>query len=147
VGRTLLTVLALIALVAPTGESPAAAADPDFRVIVHPEVPGTQIPRGVLSSIYLREALRWGDGLPVSPVDQSMKSPVRATFSNVVLETPVEGVSSLWHRKMIKGISPPPVKSSDEDVIAYVAKTRGGIGYVSAEAVLPSTVKPVSIID
>jgi ABC-type phosphate transport system substrate-binding protein len=145
--RTLPTVLALIALVAPSGESPAAASDPDFRVIVHPEVPGTQIPRSVLSSIFLREAARWGDGIAVSPVDQSLKSPVRAAFSNVVLKTPVEGISSLWHKKMIRGITPPPVKSSDEDVVAYVAKNRGAIGYVSVGAALPTTVKSINIVD
>jgi ABC-type phosphate transport system substrate-binding protein len=145
--RTPLILLALIALVALAGLSPAAAADQDFRVIVHPEVEGTQIPRGVLSSIFLMEAPRWGNGLRVAPVDQSMKSEVRASFSQVVLETPLEGVSSLWHQKVTRGIMPPPVKSSDDDVIAYVAKTKGAIGYVSASAALPTTVKPVTIID
>ncbi len=145
--RTLYTVLALIALLAPAGRSPAAAADPDFRVIIHPEVKGTRIPRGVLSSIFLKEAPRWGDGLRVAPVDQSMKSEVRASFSQVVLGTPHEGVTSLWHQKMLHGIMPPPVKSSDDDVIAYVAKTKGAIGYVSATAALPTTVKLVDIID
>ena len=79
--RTALILLALIALVALAGLSPAAAADQDFRVIVYPEVEGTQIPRGVLSSIFLMEAPRWGNGLRVAPVDQSMKSEVRASFS------------------------------------------------------------------
>ena len=144
---TLFAVLALIALVVPAGESPAAAADPDFRVIVHPSVEGTRIPRRVVSSIFLREAARWGNRLLVAPVDQSLSSAVRATFSNVVLETPIEGISALWHQRMRNGITPPPVKSSDEDVIAYVAKTKGAIGYVSLTTALPTTVRPVDIID
>ena len=36
-----------------------------------------------------------------------------------------------------KGVTPPPVKASDADVIAYVASTRGAIGYVSAGAAVP----------
>jgi ABC-type phosphate transport system substrate-binding protein len=141
-----LSVLVLAALVVPAGKSPAAA-DPSFLVIIHPEVEGTKIPREVLTSIFLKEALRWGDGLVVSPVDQSMQSEVRASFSQVVLGKTLEGIRSLWHQKVLHGVMPPPVKSSDEDVIAYVAKTRGAIGYVSSGTVLPATVKPVRIID
>ena len=144
---TMLSVLVVAALVVPTGESPAAAPDANFRVIVHPEVQGTQITRTVLSSIFLKEVLRWGDGVLVAPVDQSTQSPVRAAFSNVVLEKPVEGIRSLWFNKLGKGILPPPVKSSDEDVIAYVAETTGAIGYVSAVAVLPASVKPIDVVD
>ncbi len=144
--RILLAVLALIVLVAPAGESPAAA-ESGFRVIVHPSVGGARIPRQVLSSIFLRESARWENRLSVAPVDQSLNSPVRAAFSNDVLETPIEGISALWHRKMRSGVIPPPVKASDQDVIAYVAKTKGAIGYVSFAAALPSTVRPVDIID
>jgi hypothetical protein len=39
------------------------------------------------------------------------------------------------------------VKSSDEEVIAYVAKTKGSIGYVSPSASLPPTVRAVTIVD
>jgi hypothetical protein len=141
----LLVLAAVIAPIACPGN--ARAAEPSFQVIVHPEVRGTQIPRAVLSSIFLKDVVRWGDGLPIAPVDQSMRSEIRASFSQVVLETPVEGVASLWHSKMIKGVMPPPVKSSDEDVIAYVAETKGAIGYVSAGTVLPETVKLIRIID
>jgi ABC-type phosphate transport system substrate-binding protein len=137
----------LLVLVTVAGESPATAADPSFQVIVHPEVEGSQIPRTVLSSIFLKEAARWGDGRPVAPVDQSLRSPVRATFSEYVLNKPVDGIPALWHRKMIQGVTPPIVKSSDEEVIAYVAKTKGSIGYVSLSARLPTTVRAVSIVD
>jgi ABC-type phosphate transport system substrate-binding protein len=143
----LLVGLGLGILAISAGERPAVAAEPDFRVIVHPSVGGTRIPRQVLASVFLREATRWGNRLSAAPVDQSLRSTVRAAFSNVVLETPIEGISALWHRKMRRGVTPPPVKSSDEDVIAYVAKTRGAIGYVSPATALPETVRPVDIID
>jgi hypothetical protein len=146
--RCLATVVpALLLLVTVAGESPATAADPTFQVIVHPEVDGTQIPRAVLSSIFLKEAARWGDGRAVAPVDQSLRSPVRAMFSEYVLNKPVDGVQALWHRKIIQGVRPPLVKSSDEDVIAYVAKTKGSIGYVSLSVPLPTTVRKVTVTD
>ena len=145
--RILFAVPALIALTLPAGGSSAAAAESEFRVIVHPSVEGTQIPRQVLSAIFLREAERWGNRLSAAPVNQSLSSRVRAAFSNDVLETPIEGISALWHRKMRSGVSPPPVKSSDENVIDYVAKTKGAIGYVSRATALPTTVKPVDVVD
>ena len=41
---------------------PAVSADASYRVIVHPQVKGTQIPRATLSSIFLKQAPKWGDG-------------------------------------------------------------------------------------
>lgn len=145
--RILLAVLTLIVLTLSAGESPVAAAESEFRVIVHPSVEGAQIPRQVLSSVFLREATRWGNRLSAAPVDQSLSSPLRAAFSNDVLETPIDGITAIWHQKMRNGVTPPPVKSSDEDVIDYVASTKGAIGYVSRTAALPTTVKPVDIVD
>ena len=137
----------LILLAALAGESPASAANPGFRVIVHPDVAGTQAPRAILSSIFLKDVLRWGNGLPVAPVDQSMASPVRAAFSARVLGKPLEAVQALLYQKMIKGVAPPPVKASDADVIAYVASTKGAIGYVAADTPVPESVKELTVID
>jgi ABC-type phosphate transport system substrate-binding protein len=146
--RSLVTaVLTVLLPVAVAGQSPDAAADPTFQVIVHPEVEGSQIPRAVLSAIFLKEATRWGNGRAVTPVDQSLRSPVRATFSEHVLQKPVDGIPAFWHRKMAQGVRPPIVKASDEEVIAYVAKTTGSIGYVSLSATLPETVRAVIILD
>jgi len=140
-------VLALFVVVAVAGESPATAADPTFQVIVPARMDGTQIPRTVLSSIFLKEAVRWGDGRRVVPIDQSFRSPVRADFSERVLNRSIDGVQVLWNSKLTKGVMPPAVKSSDEEVVAYVAKTEGAIGYVSLAAALPPTVKTLTIID
>ena len=40
---------------------------------------------------------------------------------------------------------PPTVRSTDEDVIAFVAARTGAVGYVSADAVLPDTVHVVTV--
>jgi ABC-type phosphate transport system substrate-binding protein len=144
--RCVVTVAVLL-LVTVAGGSPGAAADPAFQVIVHPEVEGARIPRTVLASIFLGEADRWANGRPVAPVDQSLRSPVRAAFTEYVLNTSVDGVQAIWHRKIVQGVRPPPVKSSDREVIAYVAKSKGSIGYVSLSTPLPPTVRAVTISD
>jgi ABC-type phosphate transport system substrate-binding protein len=140
-------VLLALALAALGGGIPVVAADQTFKVIVHPDVQGNQIPREVLSSIFLRDVLRWGDGNVIKPVDQSMRSSVREAFTHAVLAKRVESMAFLWAAKINKGVTPPPVKSSDADVIHYVASTEGAIGYVSASTPVPPGVKALKVVD
>jgi ABC-type phosphate transport system substrate-binding protein len=139
-----LVVVAAVLAAGLVQEAHAAAA---FRVIVHPDVKGAQIPRAVLSAIFLKQALKWGDGRPVVPVDQSVQSAVRRQFSADVLKQGIVEVQVYWQRRITAGQVPPPVKTSDEDVVAFVASTPGAIGYVSSSATLPGTVREVTVVD
>ena len=141
--RALFSVLALAVLTA--GALPVASADASFRVIVHPQVKGSQIPRSALTSIFLKQAPRWGDGTVVLPVDQSVRSLVRKSFSGDVLQQGIVEVQVYWQRKMSAGVVPPPVKTSDEEIVSFVASTPGAIGYVSAATALPDSVKAIEI--
>jgi ABC-type phosphate transport system substrate-binding protein len=145
--RPPVTVFAIFALAALGGSPPAVGADQTFKVIVHPNVQGSGIPREVLSSIFLRNVLRWGDGHLIRPVDQSMRSPVREAFTQAVLGKSVDSMAYFWSEKIRSGITPPPVKSSDADVIEYVASTEGAIGYVSASTPVPASVKALQVVN
>lgn len=137
----------LVAAVLAAGGAPVVSADAAYRVIVHPQVKGTQIPRAVLSSIFLKQAPRWGDGRPVLPVDQSVRSAVRISFSGNVLQQGIVEVQVYWQRKMAAGVTPPPVKTSDEEIVSFVASTPGAIGYVSASTRLPDSVREVAVVN
>ncbi len=126
--------------------SPSPAATP-FRVIVHHEVKGGKISRAVLTSIFLKQAPKWGDGSTIAPVDQSVRSDVRKSFCGEVLLQSLAEVQIYWQRRMFAGVTPPPVKTSDEDVVAFVASMPGAIGYVSATTTLPETVKTIELTD
>jgi ABC-type phosphate transport system substrate-binding protein len=112
---------------------------------VNPQVRGNQMTRAALTQIFLKQAARWGDGSPAQPVDQSVKSPVRTTFSNRLLGQPVMEVQIYWQRRMAQGTMPPPVRTTDEEVVAFVSQTPGAIGYVSSSASLPDSVRAVDI--
>ena len=140
-------IAALAAFIPVLASEAAVSADASVRIVVNPQVKGTQIPRATVSSIFLRQAPRWTDGVPISPVDQSVKSPVRSVFSSRILNQPLMDVQIYWQRKIASGVTPPPVKTSDEDVIAFVAATPGAIGYVSATTALPDTVKAIEVIN
>jgi ABC-type phosphate transport system substrate-binding protein len=131
----------------PAGARSLAAADPDFQIVVHSDVQGRQVPRETLALIFLKKATRWGDGSRVAPVDQSTRSEVRIRFSRDVLEQSIDGIQSFWSQQMAKGVFPPPVKTSDAEVLEYVASTPGAIGYVSAGAELPPDVRSIEVID
>jgi ABC-type phosphate transport system substrate-binding protein len=145
--RTHLPVLVsvLTAVVLAVGAAQVVSADAPFRVIVHPQVKGSQIPRAALTLIFLKQAPKWGDGSSVLPVDQSLRSSVRKSFSGDVLQQGIVEVQVYWQRKMATGVTPPPVKTSDEEIVSFVASTPGAIGYVSATTPLPDSVKTVEI--
>jgi len=144
-GRAGLAVLVVAVLAA--GAAPVASAETRFRVIVHPQVKGTQIPRAALSSIFLNRAPRWGDGSWVRPVDQSLRSPLRVAFSTDVHQQDLMEIQMYWQREIARGHVPPPVKSSDEEIVSFVASTPGAIGYVSPGTALPDTVREVAVIN
>jgi len=128
--------------------APAPAAD-EFVVIVHPSVTGANIRRPDLAAVFLRQATRWGSGGTAVPVDQSATSGVRRAFSDAVLGMPAAAAVQYWQKQMFTGnpVRPPAVKGSDAEVIAFVQKTEGAVGYVSRAAALPAGVKAIVLID
>jgi len=128
----------------------AAQAAESYEVIVNTSVAGANVRRADLAAVFLKKAVRWGDGSAANPVDQSSASPVRKGFSETVLHMPVMAVVQYWGRQLVSAASsvrPPTVKSSDDEVLVYVAKTSGAVGYVSSGTALPPGVKAVTITE
>ena len=139
--------LVLSALIALFGATALQAQDA-LRVIVNPSVPGASIDRKALADIYLKRVSRWSSGMIIEPIDQSAGAPLRTRFSPMVFSQPTVWVTTQWLRQMTerKGF-PPAVKTSDQDVIAYVAKTKGAIGYVGVDPPLDETVKVLKFLE
>jgi len=134
---------ALVVAMMGTGE-----ATDSFIVIVNSSVAGTSVHRTDLAAVFLKKAPRWGDGSAANPVDQSGTSPVRKAFSETVLQMPVMAVVQYWGRQMASlagSTKPPTVKASDDEVLVYVGKTSGAVGYVASGTALPPGVKAVTI--
>jgi hypothetical protein len=133
---------ALVVLVA------SAARSDDFQVVVHRTVDGTEIRRALLADIYKKDVIRWGNRVRIQPVDQSSETPVRQAFLRDVLGQSLGEVQSFWRRRMATDrVLPPPTKASDEEVLTFVASTKGAIGYVSAGTVVSDDVKVLTLID
>jgi len=137
--------LLLSALLA--GVASSVRAD-GFVVVAHPGVEGSTISRETLAAIYLKKVVQWGDHTSIRPVDQSGKSLVRHAFSAQVLGRSLSEIQRFWwDRLAVDRVSPPTIKSTDEEVLAFVARTQGAIGYVSAAADVPPDVKVVRLKD
>lgn len=140
--RLSFAVAALIAVAVP-----ASALDAGVRIVGHPSIGGTQVKRETLAAVYLNRAAVAPNGRSIVPVDQSAKSPVRASFSINVLAQPVAAVQVYWIKQISAGARPPVVKGSDAEVLAYVAATPGAIGYVSTATPIEADVRELHVID
>ncbi len=115
----------------------ARAAEPAFRVIVHPSNALRAAPAAWVADLFLKEVTRWSEGESVRPVDQRPTSDVRRAFSEAVLHRSVGAVRSYWQQRIFSGRDvPPPELDSDDAVSSFVAQYAGAIGYVSGAAKL-----------
>jgi ABC-type phosphate transport system substrate-binding protein len=144
--RRLRAAVAAALVLGAAASSPAADG---FVVIAHPSVTGANIRRSDLAAVFLKKATRWGSGGTAVPVDQSGTSAVRKAFSDSVLGMPVGTAVQYWQKQLFEAnpIRPPAVKGSDAEVIAFVGKTEGAVGYVSKAATLPAGVKAIVLIE
>jgi ABC-type phosphate transport system substrate-binding protein len=137
-----------LAFLAPAASPVAAAEKASYRIIVNAANPETTVKREQLSSLFLKNVRRWPDATPVLPVDLSVTSPARAAFSKDVFGQDVVAIQTYWQGEIASGRgSPPPVKSSDREVVSFVDGNPGGIGYVSAGATLSGKVKLLKVTE
>ncbi|PYQ21081.1 MAG: hypothetical protein DMF81_16570 [Acidobacteria bacterium] len=119
-----------------------------YKVVVNATNPVSEIKREQLATLFLNRSSRWSHGPAAAPVDQSLNSPVRTAFCKEVLRLSISGVQSYWQNRIRTDREiPPPVKSSDDEVIAHAEKNKGAVGYVSAAASLPASVKVLAIVE
>ncbi len=116
-----------------------------MRVIVNAANPADGVDRRFLSEAFFKKTTRWPDEETIRPVDLTPSSPVRRTFSEEILKRPIAAVKSYWQQMVFAGHGvPPPELESESDVVKFVARNRGAVGYVSPGAAL-SGVKIIAV--
>jgi TonB family protein len=106
----------------------------DVKVIANSSAAIDSISAGELKKIFLLQTKRLKDGSSVEPVLQK-PGEVHDAFFKQFLNRDGEEIRIYYHGIVFtgKGSMPRELKS-DAEVIAYVASTRGAIGYVSSGA-------------
>jgi len=137
---TIFALLLAVFLAAPLKRLSADVREPAYQIIVHPANPATSAEREFLADAFLKKVAAWPGGEVLHPVDLPPNSTVRRSFSEDVLHRSVAEVKGYWQQRIFSGRDvPPPELDADEDVIKYVLKYEGAVGYVSGTARLNGT--------
>jgi len=128
--NTLLAVAGLTVLLS------ANALAGNVRIIANPSVRAEAISASEVKSVFLEERNSLRDGTHVEPV-LSKGGPAHAAFLRDYLGQNDDILQNYYRTLLFTGKgSMPKVLHSDEEVVAYVARTRGAIGYVSSTVTL-----------
>jgi len=114
-------ILAALALAA----SGLAAWAGDVYVVCHPSV--------TLSEAELREVFlgdkQFAGSVKLAPVENAS---LQADFLGKVMKVDATRYASVWSKKGFReGLTPPPVRGSDAEVMAAIKANPGTVGYVS----------------
>jgi TonB family protein len=106
----------------------------DVKVIVNPSVKADTISAAELRRVFLEEKNSLADGTHVEPVLEK-DGPVHKVFLQEYLGRSEDDLQAYYRTLAFTGRgSMPRVFGSDAEVVAYVARTRGALGYVSGAA-------------
>jgi TonB family protein len=106
----------------------------DVKIIANASVKADSISTGELRSVYLLQRKTLREGSPVEPVLQKGGG-AHEMFLKLYLKRDTEELHIYYQGLVFTGkASMPKELSSDDEVVAYVARTRGTIGYVNGEA-------------
>jgi len=109
----------------------ANVAGSDIKVIANSSVTTDFISIAELRRIYLLQTRKLKDGSVVEPVLQKRGS-LHDAFSRQFLDRDSEEIRTYYHGVVFTGKgSMPREMNSDEEMISFVGRTRGAIGYVS----------------
>ncbi len=106
-----------------------------YKIIVNTNNSVNSLTKKEASNFFLKTKTKWENGTIVMPVDLTAGSKTRDAFSQDILAKSTSAVRNYWQQAAFSGTATaPPEKSSDAEVIEYIKKNPGGIGYVSSGA-------------
>ena len=137
VARVALATLVLSAELLAVAVAAPSSSRPGFQMIRNPDNPIDAVDRQFLQDAFLKKKTTWPGGGTIRPVDLAPDSPARRQFSDEVLRRPVDAIRSYWQQRIFAGRElPPPELETDAEVVRFVMRERGAIGYVSSAAAL-----------
>lgn len=121
------------------------AGSADLLVIVNSQNSVTRLNASELRPIFQTSKRKWDNGALVEPVNLPEKSLQRQVFDKAVLGFDPETALRYWIDRKVRGEARPPKKmTTPAAVLAHVASTPGGIGYIPADGSVGPGVKVVA---
>lgn len=130
--RVLLRISILGAVAALLTAGLSAGETASFSIIVHPSNSVGAMKTAEVSRLFLRQSTRWESGQRALPVNLVAQSPLRQRFTREINQKSLAAEKAYWQRQIFSGRAVPPLEvASEDDVLDYVAKNPGAVGYVS----------------
>jgi ABC-type phosphate transport system substrate-binding protein len=105
----------------------------DMVIIVHQNVPETTITEKTLQEIFLGKRVQWKDNSTIHPVTVR-EAKLHKAFLKQYVNKSIAKWNAHWKRMVFTGNGTPPKQfTTQQELLEYVAKTAGAIGYVDAE--------------
>ena len=106
-----------------------------FKIIVNQQNASSSISKKEVSDLFLKKKTKWNSGTTVTPVDLNANSKIREDFSQQIHGKGISAIRNFWQQAAFSGTaSAPPEKANDAEVIDFVKKNAGAVGYVSNSA-------------
>jgi len=129
-----------------TDKSDTSRDEPQIVVVVSTKNPIQSLTPAELARIYLRKKIQWPNGVSISVYERPAKTAIRRQFSMQVLDKKPEALREYWmNLRFTRGLKPPKVLRSPKLVRRYLARVKGGIGYLYEDEV-DETVKVIQIV-
>ncbi len=114
-------------------------------VIVNKGVSESTLSKAQIVNLFLMNTTKWANGSKVVVFDLKPDTPSKSKFYTYLGQSPVD-VRKKWMKLQLTGEGKAPdALNSEEDVVAKVGSTTGGIGFVTASKV-SGNVKVVATI-
>lgn len=128
-------------------EKPESAGKPTrIAVVVSRNSPVKSLEQQELRRIFLRKKTMWPNRWAVTVYERHSRNPIREQFSKAVLGKKPSELREYWlNLKLTRGLKAPKACRSAKLVKQYLARVKGGIGYMY-EREVDETVKVVKII-
>jgi ABC-type phosphate transport system substrate-binding protein len=108
----------------------------EIAVITNKATPAASLSASQVRAIFLKKSTKFPNGSTAIPGDQNTNTTIYENFGKKLLKKKPNQLSAYWSKRIFSGKAvPPDVIGNDDDMMAWVAKTRGSVGYVDAHAV------------
>jgi ABC-type phosphate transport system substrate-binding protein len=124
----------ILAIVGVVYAFPGLAVADDLIVIGNRSVPASELSEKDIQNIYLGKKKVWENGLKIEMAVLGESDLTDRFLKNYVKKSPSR-FNNYWKKQVFTGGGKPPVSfEREKDLVEYVSKTKGAIGYVASQS-------------
>lgn len=116
----------------------------EVMIIANPSVSAESLDPDAVKNIFLGKTAKWDNNDMVTIV-VSENATIHKEFLEKYIKRTENQFTNVWRQNLFTGKGTQPVKvKTIEELVEYVAKTPGAVGYISSDMTLPPSVKVIA---